>query len=741
MMNVFAGRHAVHRLGIGAALIVLYAAATALGAASAHPVYEPSDGSLFDGAANLFLEAAVSSSPHWNDRAATFAVDGDHANPANHWAAENIPVTLTVDLGEAKGLNAIRLWTYWGGGRYYQYRVEGSLDTQSWIPLADMQTNTMPADAAGRTFIFPTQTLRYVRTTFTHNSVDDKSGGHIVEIEGYALSDDAVAKVQAWDTVPAGLHASVASVDVRYPRNVVPDVSGSQEWSGVAWRGERLHAQLVLWSADGAEQVRTATTPLRNEQGHTLPPGSLQTRFVRYVLGDGQLQPDILDTAHRLAIPARSVRPIWGTIDIPAETPPGVYRGKVTVKTAGQAAIPFVFSVEVLPLVLPPPAEWAFHLDLWQNPWAVARYHHVEPWSEAHWQLLEPLLTMLANAGQKCITTSLIHQPWGGQTYDAFSSMIEWRRRSDGSWAYDYSLFDRYVEFAQRCGITKQINCYSMVPWTNRFHYTDEATGEDRFIEALPGTPEFAAHWRPFLRDFAEHLRQRGWLDHTLIAMDERPLEPMQATIALVKEVAPELKIALAGNYHKEIKFDIHDLSIIIDPPTDPALLTERVERGLPTTFYVCCVPPRPNTFLNSPPAESAWLGWYTAAHGYTGLLRWAYNSWTADPFDDTSHSAWRAADCFVVYPNARSSIRFERLREGIQDFEKIRRLRGFLVANETDAAKAMLADLDAALEPFTYAAGKERPCADAVNAGKRTLEDLSRKVAATQAKAPTQNR
>jgi hypothetical protein len=33
-----------------------------------------------------------------------------------------------------------------------------------------------------------------------------------------------------------------------------------------------------------------------------------------------------------------------------------------------------------------------------------------------------------------------------------------------------------------------------------------------------------------------------------------------------------------------------------------------------------------------SPPAEARYLGWYTAAHGYDGFLRWAYDAWAADP-------------------------------------------------------------------------------------------------------------
>jgi hypothetical protein len=33
----------------------------------------------------------------------------------------------------------------------------------------------------------------------------------------------------------------------------------------------------------------------------------------------------------------------------------------------------------------------AFFLDLWQQPWAVARYHGVKPFSPEHYRVLEPI--------------------------------------------------------------------------------------------------------------------------------------------------------------------------------------------------------------------------------------------------------------------------------------------------------------------------------------------------------------
>ena len=82
----------------------------------------------------------------------------------------------------------------------------------------------------------------------------------------------------------------------------------------------------------------------------------------------------------------------------------------------------------------------------------------------------------------------------------------------------------------------------------------------------------------------------------------------------------------------------------------------------------------------------------------YDGYLRWAYNSWVKDPLHDTRFRQWPAGDTYMVYPYGRSSVRFEKLVEGIQAAEKVRILR-----EELKADTAKLAELDALIERFNY--------------------------------------
>ncbi len=547
-------------------------------------------------------------------------------------------------------------------------------------------------------------------------------------------------QAEKWIQVPAGLHGSFGTIDKKYTNNVVPVNISKTSWSGKTWRGERVNAQLLLWSATGKRQVRFLVSPLKTADGAIIDGSNIKARIVRYVIADEInnkcavndlnkpviITPDVLEDVTRFDISEKSTRPVWITLDVPDKAEAGTYTGRIAVLAEGKEKLTFDISLEVQQMTLPDPSGWSFHLDLWQAPWSVSGYHNVKPWSPEHWMLLKPLIKMLAEAGQKCITASIVHEAWAHQTYHEVGSMIEWTRQKNGKWSFDYTIFDKYVEFCMECGITKQINCYSMAPWSNSFRYFDETSDDFVYIYAVAGTKEFEDHWRPFLKDFSKHLLQKGWLNKTSIAMDERPLDVMQKIIKFVKTAASGLKITLAGNYHEEIKYDIHDYCVFVDPPLKPELIKERVEKALPTTFYVCCTPPRPNMFSYSPPAEAVWMGWYAYACGYSGFLRWAYNAWVEDPLFDTRFVTWPAGDCFLVYPGARSSIRFERLREGIQDYEKLRIIKTSLDKMKDTGSEKMSGRLTEILEKFTFESAQKKPSSELVNAGKKLLNELT---------------
>ena len=279
----------------------------------------------------------------------------------------------------------------------------------------------------------------------------------------------------------------------------------------------------------------------------------------------------------------------------------------------------------------------------------------------------------LASAGQKAITATLIDRPWDGQTYDPFGSMVTWIKKADGTWLYDFTIFDRWVEFMMSCGIDKEITCFSMIPWKLSFRYYDQATHTHKYINCAPGDEAYAQFWGRMLSAFAKHLKEKGWFDKTFISMDERSLQQMQAAIKVIKEYAPGMKISMAGNYHPEIEADIYDycLDIFAYGAYTPELIARRREQGKVSTYYTCCSAEYPNLFTFTAPADAEFIALEALAKGLDGYLRWAYNSWTVTPEADSRFTAWPAGDTYVIYPFSISSIRWERLVQGIQQFEK----------------------------------------------------------------------
>lgn len=487
-----------------------------------------------------------------------------------------------------------------------------------------------------------------------------------------------------------------------------------------AWRGEKVFAQAVISSDTELEDVTLSVSDLSNGKSG-IKSGNISVQFVSFVVSDlldttkygqcGQRQDksewgevlvaDVLDLKESMNIPAGRKQPVWMTVNVPSDAKPGKYTGRMTVSSSNAKARSLPVELVVSDHILPPAHDWTFHLDLWQNPYSVARYENVPLWSDAHFEAMRPVMKMLADAGQKSVTTTIMNRPWNGQTEDAFGSMVTKIRRIDGTWLYDYTIFDRWVEFMFSLGIDKQINCYSMIPWALEFDYYDQATSSNTTIQATPGSQEYNEYWGSFIADFARHLKSKGWFEKTMIAMDERPMESMQAVLSLIRNIEPGFKISLAGNYHEPINYEIADFSEGFAPKKEfpESAKAKRKELGLTTTIYTCCAEAHPNMFVISNPDEAAWLGWFAQAEGYDGYLRWAYNSWTLDPLTDARFRTWPAGDCFVVYPGGRGSVRFSKLVEGIQDFEKVRILRSQW---QKEGNEAKLAQLTEVLKPFT---------------------------------------
>jgi hypothetical protein len=275
-----------------------------------------------------------------------------------------------------------------------------------------------------------------------------------------------------WDKLTKTVNVSFANSDVRYSNLKVPDMDVRTSWFATAWCGEKIHTQLLIWTSRDIGSVGIGCTDLVGNRRRKIVKNNIRIGFVRYVMSDlyvpgcthhrvneydSCLVEDPIDTVTTTDVEADRVQPVWISISIPSTATPGDYFAAISVHTGKQFVLKI--HIKVLDHVIPPPEKWTFDLDLWQHPAAIARLHGVPIWSDAHFTLMRPYYEMLAKAGQKSITASIVDEPWGHQTYDDYPSLIRWIRKKDGSWQYDYSLFDKYISFVMSCGIRQRINC------------------------------------------------------------------------------------------------------------------------------------------------------------------------------------------------------------------------------------------------------------------------------------------
>lgn len=513
--------------------------------------------------------------------------------------------------------------------------------------------------------------------------------------------------LQTW--VPSGDFAASSLLRVpRFPRQPpAADTGRVLRLTGV--RNGRLSAQLAVIAGADLHGLHASVGPLAAANGATLPADAVQVRYVGYVRvrehdprvggasiadvdagavsGQGRqrvIADPLLEQAG-IDVPRGAAQPIWFTWHIPAAAAPGVYRGTIRIEAEHAAPTTYALQLEVVDATVPDPSDRKFHLDVWLNPNAIAGAYRVQPWSAAHWSLLETYFASLAAAGQHTITTTIIQNPWlvawndwKPQTAYGYDTMVQWEY--DGHrWRFDYRRFDRYVQTARAAGLGPDITAYSLLAFRGpqRITYLDTRTGALVTRKMQAGDPFWTAAWTAFLTDFSAHLRQRGWLDHTWLAFDERPADVLAPALALLRRVAPEFirRTQMAGT--AEVGPDARNLSLGLDSlrTASDAWIRARHARGEITTFYAWAGDTHPNTLTFSPAVEARMMGWIVADRHLDGWLHWAWNDWTAGVFRDPLY-AFSQGDEYLVYPGAHgplSSIRWELLQDGIEDAVLVR--------------------------------------------------------------------
>ncbi|MEC3905529.1 glycoside hydrolase domain-containing protein [Tamlana sp. 2201CG12-4] len=522
------------------------------------------------------------------------------------------------------------------------------------------------------------------------------------------------------------LQGSFESKFKRYQKSETFTGNINQTWDVVAWKGERIHKQMVLWTNETINGLGYNISNLVNG-GYQVDQSNISLRFGTYIKGDPKAKscseypthPSFVEIADALSedvvrsIDSTDPLKIWLTIDVPKVTVPGTYTGTITV-TGASSPLVFNISLQVVNYTLPDVEDWSFHLDIWQFPVNILNIYNaahsdnpVAMWSDEHLALLEPGYKLLANTGQKAITAYIKDGALGGE------SMIKWTKKTDGTWVYDFTAFDKYVSTLMSWGITKQIDCFSPVGWNETIiPYFDEVSGAMKNLSASLGSLEYQTRWDHFLTAFKAFLDAKDWFDKTVLYLDEVEESKLLNVVSAVHGHNSNWKLGIAYSHSlsNASKANFYDLSGILEDASNTGISTDKI-----STFYTSCTQTNPNNYVTpeNSPAEMTWMGWHAFKEDYDGYLRWAFDYWSlTDPFDarDGPHTA---GDFSMIYRASNlnpseilSSIRFEMLRNGIQDYEKLKIVRASLEGASHPYERDQLNKLNAIIGDFGKTSG-----------------------------------
>ncbi len=361
--------------------------------------------------------------------------------------------------------------------------------------------------------------------------------------------------------------------------------------------------------------------------------------------------------------------------------------------------------VNVSDVVLKPLNQSEFFLDLWQHYASLARMYKVGLWSSEHLDIIDNYLNELSSLGEKVTTIIVSDYPWAGQSCYRVTknpsnlfeyNMVKVIKNSSGEIVCDFNTIDRIIEIADKYNMAKEIDIFGLLGnWCARdfgnpvkgykdpirVRYFDENEGVFKFINNT-------ADLKEYIGVVLNHFIEIGVWDRVRIIADE-PNNPK-----VVEECMEFISSSIENKYTVRYKSATHDqkfleyskglindmsvnLGLTVENYKDILPLKKQInEQGGNLTWFVCCMPEKPNSFLSSPFVENRILGWYTYYFGLDGFLRWDYCLWTEDPWKDSSYKfpLWKAGDMFFVYPGKDlkpiRSVRMENIRFGIQDFE-----------------------------------------------------------------------
>lgn len=491
----------------------------------------------------------------------------------------------------------------------------------------------------------------------------------------------------------------------------------------LAVRGEVASLQIVAKAFATVEEMKVSVGEIRSLDGLSVL-ADAEAGFVGYVRVGRSYSPpsrDIIRTSSDyfpdpiipdsvFSIDPGEIQPLWISIPVARTANPGLYRGSVILKgktNRGSKTWTRDFYIRVYPVTLEKSplyvTNWSSHF----NPLSMSYMNNnekVELYSEFYWELVEMNAEIMASHRQN---VHRIYPVWNTRyTFEA------------GRYTFDFSRFDKEAELFDRYGVLERIEgghlAWRSGNWDSPFYVEvplpdDEESGKllpgihplkvengMRFVKLPIEDPRTQNFLDQFLPALKEHLLQKGWLGRYMQHIADEPTaknsESYSKISGYVKKHLPEVKILDAVLTSKELAGTIDVWVPVLDVlHKDYSFYKELQQKNKEVWFYTCVVPRGnyANRFIELPLIQTRLLHWINFKYNITGYLHWGLNYWEKDQMHiDASRDRGKlpAGDHCIIYPGYRklyTSIRFEAMRDGIDDYQLLR------MVEAMDSAKA----------------------------------------------------
>ena len=375
-------------------------------------------------------------------------------------------------------------------------------------------------------------------------------------------------------------------------------------------------------------------------------------------------------------------RPVWVDLIIPKNTKAGKYTGSITVTQHGKKVETMALELDVFNFSLPDETPMLFALNVPR--FQIANFYRKPAESEEIEKLTKVYYDKLFENRMEPWYNDLLHPH-----VEVKEGKVEVK--------FDHEKYLYYMNTLK----TKNV-------------LLDACPGNlRRQIKAEPFTPEFNAIVKSYLSQVEDYFIKNGWHDRMEIngPIDEpRSLKEYEDTrkwASLIREATKNVPILVTrtpvppkenpewGVFQGYANnFSIHG-NHLNDPEVKSAIKEEHAKGGF-LTWYCSCDQryPQPNYFIDAPAMDMVMIPWITLRYNLDGILYWAINWWsdTVNPWINANTflsgylcsngwvlngegSLWYPGNFINQYtdqPNIEgpvSSIRFELLREGIEDY------------------------------------------------------------------------